>query len=87
MLSNLARLDEARGSIEAAEKIYEKILSIDPINQEALCVLAASKYYKDEPMQCLQLYRRALQTGQTSAALYNNLGELKNMKCLKIESN
>ena len=73
LLANFARLEEARGSIEEAEKIYEKILSIDPINQEALCVLAASKYYKDEPMQCLSLYRRALQTGRGCAALYNNL--------------
>ena len=73
LMANFARLEEARGSFDEAEKIFDKMLSIDPINQEALCVLAASKYYKDEPMACLSLYRRALQTGHACAALYNNL--------------
>ena len=73
LLANCARLEEARGEIGEAEKVFEKILGLDPVNQEALCVLAASKYYKDEPMKCLSLYRRALQTGKPCSALYNNL--------------
>ena len=53
LLANCARLEEARGELGEAEKVFEKILGLDPVNQEALCVLAASKYYKDEPMNCL----------------------------------
>ena len=73
LLANCARLEEARGELGEAEKVFEKILGLDPVNQEALCVLAASKYYKDEPMKCLSLYRRALQSGKPCSALYNNL--------------
>merc|ERR1712142_1409619 len=53
LLANCARLEEQRGSIPESEKIYDKILAVDPINREALCVLAASMFYKDEPLQCL----------------------------------
>ena len=52
-----------RGENTKAISIYEKILKKNPSNREALCVVAADKYYDNDPVQSFSLYRRTLQSG------------------------
>ena len=77
LLSNLARIEEERyvenvliifhknirGESSKSISIYEKILKRDPSNREALCVIAAEKYYDNDAVKSFSLYRRTLQSG------------------------
>jgi tetratricopeptide repeat protein 8 len=50
------------------------VLTLEASNVESLASLAAFQFYLDQPEVALRYYRRLLQMGIDSAALWNNIG-------------
>mmetsp|Transcript_14346 Transcript_14346/g.34067 ORF Transcript_14346/g.34067 Transcript_14346/m.34067 type:complete len:509 (-) Transcript_14346:210-1736(-) len=53
---------------------YKRALQLDATHVEALACLAAHHFYTDQPELALRFFRRLLQLGVSSPALWNNLG-------------
>jgi tetratricopeptide repeat protein 8 len=52
---------------------YRQVLKLDNTNIEALACIAANHFYNDQPEISLKFYRRLLQMGVTSAAIFTNI--------------
>ena len=71
---SLGRIHDALGNTEEALASFKNALHTDASCIEAIASLGAHFFYADQPEIALRFYRRLLQTGVMSAALWNNLG-------------
>eukprot|EP00879_Flechtneria_rotunda_P021995 GHRR01023196.1.p1 GENE.GHRR01023196.1~~GHRR01023196.1.p1 ORF type:complete len:416 (+),score=162.18 GHRR01023196.1:766-2013(+) len=74
LLLGQARVHEALGHRQEALELYQKVLSLDASNAEAIACLAADYFYSDQPELALRYYRRLLQMGVVNAEAWTNLG-------------
>jgi tetratricopeptide repeat protein 8 len=74
MLLGQARICDALGALDEGVELYKQTLRWDASNVEAVACLAASHFYGDQPELALRYYRRLLQMGVHSTALWNNIG-------------
>lgn len=52
---------------------YRQVLKLDNTNIEAIACIAANHFYNDQPEISLKFYRRLLQMGVATAAVFNNI--------------
>ncbi|XP_065173914.1 tetratricopeptide repeat protein 8-like [Atheta coriaria] len=74
ILTEMARLNEATGEMQASIKFYRSVVIEDAMNTEAIACIAVYHFYNYQPELALRYYRRVLAMGAHSAELYNNLG-------------
>jgi len=70
----LARLHETMNEESESLALYKKILSMDATHMESISCLAAYHFYHEPSELALRYYRRCVQMGLLSAAIWNNLG-------------
>ena len=52
---------------------YRQVLKLDNTNIEAIACIAANHFYNEQPEISLKFYRRLLQMGVTTAAIFTNI--------------
>ena len=52
---------------------YRNVLKLDNTNIEAIACIAANHFYNDQPEISLKFYRRLLQMGVTTSAIFTNV--------------
>lgn len=52
---------------------YRQVLKLDNTNIEAIACIAANHFYNDQPEISLKFYRRLLQMGVSTAAIFTNI--------------
>jgi len=70
----IGRIYDGLNDLDASVGFYKSALIADSSCVEAIACLGAHHFYTDQPEIALRFYRRLLQTGVNSAALWNNLG-------------
>jgi tetratricopeptide (TPR) repeat protein len=81
-LVGMGNIHRINGEFSDAEVIYNKILKIDELNEDALSGIANSKKFTDRKDAIIEKLRRALDKKKTSVSwyalgkIYNDLGEL-----------
>mmetsp|Transcript_7923 Transcript_7923/g.19260 ORF Transcript_7923/g.19260 Transcript_7923/m.19260 type:complete len:535 (-) Transcript_7923:206-1810(-) len=69
-----ARVHDAVNAADKAVTVYKQVLSLDASNVESVACLASFQFYSDQPEVALRYYRRLLQMGCDTPALWSNLG-------------
>ncbi len=62
------------GDLEAAEKIYHHVLSLEKNNADALHLLGEIAYQRKDYERAVDLIQQAIDINQTSSVVYRNLG-------------
>uniref|UniRef100_A0AC35U9U5 TPR_REGION domain-containing protein n=1 Tax=Rhabditophanes sp. KR3021 TaxID=114890 RepID=A0AC35U9U5_9BILA len=74
LMLHKARIEEQMENMDKSIAIYKDILKLDANNIEAIACIATTLFYNDQPEIALGYYRRILQMGVNTPALYMNLG-------------
>lgn len=59
--------------INESMEFYKKVLKLDNTNIEAIACIAANYFYQDQPEISLKFYRRLLQMGVNTSAIFTNI--------------
>lgn len=54
-------------------EFYRQVLKLDNTNIEAIACISANHFYNDQPELSLKFYRRLLQMGANTSAIFNNI--------------
>ena len=73
LVLGMARLHDMLNQPKALP-CYKKVLVLDAANVEAIACLGSHAFYSDQPEMAIRYYRRLLQMGISSPALWNNIG-------------
>ena len=83
LMTGMARIYEAIGSIGLSTKYYKIILGEDSINVEAIACIGMEHFYADQPELSLRFYRRLLQMGVSSYFRQSSILCSKKTCCLE----
>ncbi|CAF0774885.1 unnamed protein product [Adineta steineri] len=74
LVQAIARVYEGLNNIPQSIEHYRQVLKLDNTNIEAIACIAANHFYNDQPEISLKFYRRLLQMGISSSAIFTNIG-------------
>ncbi|CAF0851773.1 unnamed protein product [Adineta ricciae] len=73
LVQAIARIHEGLNEIPQSIEYYRQVLKLDNTNIEAIACIAANHFYNDQPEIALKFYRRLLQMGVATAAIFTNI--------------